>query len=199
MRKLLMHTCCAPCFVYIENDISENGITNNLGENEKVDLTALWYNPNIQPKMEYERRKSTFSEFCAKVGCKYEIIDEYDLNAFVAYVVNNIGDNKEYITRCEYCYYIRLKKAFEYAKQNGYDMVSTTLSISPYQNQTLIKKVGQKLEIEYGVEFLYNDYTKNFREGQKMAKDLELYRQKYCGCIFSIDMRKVGVLNGQIF
>ncbi|MNI54272.1 hypothetical protein D3C73_1091620 [compost metagenome] len=85
---------------------------------------------------------------------------------------------------------MRLKKVFEYARENGYDIVSTTLTISPYQNHEIIKKVGKLLEKEYGVEFLYTDYTPHFREGQKMARDMELYRQKYCGCIFSIDSGK---------
>ncbi|MNP66711.1 hypothetical protein D3C76_1624510 [compost metagenome] len=85
---------------------------------------------------------------------------------------------------------MRLKKVFEHAKEYGYDIVSTTLSISPYQNQRLIQETGKRLEKEYGIEFIYNDYTNNFREGQKMAMDMGLYRQKYCGCIFSIDSGK---------
>jgi predicted adenine nucleotide alpha hydrolase (AANH) superfamily ATPase len=185
-----MHTCCAPCFTYIEDDIKNNGIKNKDGENEKVELTAFLYNPNIHPKLEYERRKDTFINFCNMKNCKYVIYDEYDLNKFVKDVVENVGENKEYNVRCEYCYYTRLNNAFEYAKENGYDIVSTTLSISPYQNHELIIKIGKKLEEKYGIEFMYKDYRPNFRQGQQMAKDLGLYRQKYCGCIFSIDSGK---------
>ena len=82
---------------------------------------------------------------------------------------------------------MRLKKAFEYAKENRFDYVSTTLTISPYQNHNYIIKAGEKLQEEYGVKFKYIDYREHFREGQKMARDIGFYMQKYCGCVFSID------------
>ena len=189
MRKLLMHACCAPCFVYIEKDLKEKGLLIN-ETYEKVDYTACFYNPNIHPKVEYERRKNTFIEFCNRQGCDYTVIDEYDLNGYVKYVVENVGEDKLYSTRCEYCYYMRLKKVFEYAKENGFDIVSTTLTISPYQNHEIIKKVGKRLEKEFGIEFVYVDYRLHFREGQQMARGLELYMQKYCGCVFSFDNGK---------
>lgn len=191
MRKLLIHACCAPCFSYIENDLRSNGMINNDGKLEKFDYTACWYNFNIHPKVEYERRKNTFIDFCDnKVRCKKVVIDEYDMNGYIKNVVEKVGEGKKYLQRCEYCYYIRLKKVFEYAKENEYDVVSTTLSISPYQNHDLIKKVGNMLQNEYGVEFIYNDYREHFREGQKMARDYGLYMQKYCGCVFSFDAGK---------
>lgn len=185
-----MHTCCAPCFTYIEDDIKNNGIINKNGENENVVLTSFLYNPNIQPKVEYERRKDTFVNFCNMKSCQYVVVDEYDLDKFVNDVVEKTGENKEYSLRCEYCYFKRLNKTFEYAKENGYNIVSTTLAISPYQNHELIKKIGNELENKYDIEFLYKDYRPNFRQGQQMAKELGLYRQKYCGCIFSIDSGK---------
>ena len=190
MRKLLMHACCAPCFVYIENDLKENGLKIDDETYEKVDFTACFYNPNIHPKVEYERRKKAFEEFCKLKNCKNVVIDEYDLDGFAKEVVNNVGPNKKYNIRCEYCYYMRLKKVFEYAKENNFDIVSTTLTISPYQNHEIIKKVGKDLEKEFGIEFIYCDYRNHFREGQKMARDLSIYMQKYCGCMFSIDNGK---------
>lgn len=185
-----MHTCCAPCFSYIENDIKENGILNNSGKLEKMDYTAIWYNPNIHPKVEYEKRKDTFTKFCKMKGVNYELIDEYDLTGYVKNVVENVGENKKYSLRCEYCYFLRLEPVFKYAKEKGYDAVSTTLSISPYQNHELIKRAGQVLSNKYNTEFIYVDYMEHFREGQKMARDYGLYMQKYCGCIFSIDNGK---------
>lgn len=200
MRKLLMHACCAPCFSYIEKDLKNSGIINKEGILEKVEYTACWYNPNIHPKAEYERRKNTFIDFCDnKVMIDKVVLDEYDLNSYVKYVVENVGESKEYNSRCEYCYYMRLKKVFEYASKNSFDIVSTTLTISPYQNHDLIIKAGKRLEKEYGVEYIYNDYREHFREGQKIARDYGLYMQKYCGCVFSMDSRKVGILNGKIF
>lgn len=189
MKKLLIHTCCAPCFCYIEADISKNGMPYNGGRLD-VDMTSIWYNPNIHPKMEYEKRKSTLIDFCKLKNCKLEILDEYDLNGFVKDSVNIVGQDKKFPIRCEYCYTRRLEKVFEFAKSNGYDIISTTLTISPYQNHELIKKVGHALEEKYGIEFIYLDYRKHFYEGQKIARDLGLYRQKYCGCIFSIDSGK---------
>lgn len=191
MRKLLVHACCAPCFSYIEKDLRENGIVNNDGNIEKVDYTACWYNPNIHPKVEYERRKNTFVDFCDNIShCKNVVIDEYNLNDYVKYVSLNVGQDNKYLYRCEYCYYMRLKEVFEYAKKESYDIVTTTLTISPYQNHDLIQKVGKKLQEEYNVEFIYCDYRPHFREGQNLARDMGLYMQKYCGCVFSIDEGK---------
>lgn len=199
MRKLLMHICCAPCFSYIESDLNKNGIINNDGEIEKVDVTACFYNPNIHPRVEYERRKETFNSFCSERKCKNIVIDEYDLNNYVKYVVENVGENKKYNNRCEYCYFMRLEKVFKVAKEKGFDIVATTLAISPYQNHELIIKTGRLLQEKYQIEFIYNDYREHFREGQTMARNYGLYMQKYCGCIFSIDNRKVGILNEKIF
>ena len=187
MKKLLVHACCGPCFTYINYDLKENGLLLENGTREKVDFTALFYNPNIHPKVEYERRKEAFVNLCEMENTKYDIIDEYSLNGYVEDVVNKVINNKEFSVRCEYCYYLRLKKAFEYAKENGFDIVTTTLTISPYQNHELIKKVGAGLEKEYGVKFLYLDYREHFREGQKMAREKGIYMQKYCGCVFSFD------------
>ena len=189
LRKLLMHCCCAPCFTYIENDIKLNGILNEDGKKEKVDLTACFYNPNIHPRVEYERRKNAFIKFCKIKECKNVIIDEYNMKDYVRFVVENVGKDKKYKVRCEYCYYMRLKKVFEYAKENEFDVVATTLTISPYQNHTLIEKAGRRLEKEYGVKYLTTDYREHFREGQNMARELGIYMQKYCGCIFSFEER----------
>jgi len=190
LRKLLIHTCCAPCFTYIENDLKINGIKNNEGKIEKVDYTACFYNPTIHPKVEYERRKNAFIEFCKLKEVKNVVLDEYNLNDFTKHVVEEVGENKKYTVRCEYCYYKRLKEVFEYAFKNGFDIVSTTLTISPYQNHDVIKEVGKRLEKEYNIEFIYADYREHFREGQKMAREIGMYMQKYCGCIFSIDSGK---------
>lgn len=189
MKKLLIHTCCAPCFSYIQDDISKNGMPYK-DSRLQVDMTSLWYNPNIQPEIEYQKRKQTLIDFCKMKDCKLVVIDEYNLKDFVKDVVQNVGENKKYSIRCEYCYTKRLQKTFEYAKQNNFDIVSTTLTISPYQNHPLIQKVANALSKQYGIEFVYMDYRKHFWEGQHLAKSLGLYRQKYCGCVFSIDEGK---------
>lgn len=184
MSKLLVHTCCAPCFVYIYEDLTK--LKEIFKENNNLEITSLWYNPNIQPKIEYDRRKKTLIDYCQDIKCKLDVIDEYDLNKFIKSSLNlNL-----FSSRCEYCYTLRLEKAFKHAKENNFDMLITTLSISPYQNQELIKNIGKKLEEKYNIKYIHLDYTKKIREGQNMARELGLYRQKYCGCVFSIDEGK---------
>lgn len=157
---------------------------------EKVEYTACWFNPNIHPLAEYKRRRDTFIDFCKRKECPYVMLDEYDMKNYIYYVVENVGENKKYAYRCEYCYEMRLRKVFEYAKENKFDVVSTTLSISPYQKHECMKRIGQALAEEYGIEFLYQDYREHFREGQKIAREEGLYMQKYCGCVFSFDEGK---------
>lgn len=185
-----MHACCAPCFSYIEYDIRKNGMMNEDLKMEEVELHAFWHNFNIHPKFEYERRKKTFIDFCTMKDVPYYINDTYELYEFTKNVVTKVGENKEYNIRCKLCYYERLKEVFKFAKENNFDYVSTTLTISPYQNHEIIKEVLKRLEDEYGVKSIYMDYRKHFKEGQALAKELGLYRQKYCGCIYSMDSGK---------
>ncbi len=191
MKKVLMHVCCAPCFIVIQEDIEKNGML-IANEREQVELTAFWYNPNIHPKVEYGRRLESFKKFCKDRNVKNVICDEYDMNGFIKDVVEQTGENKRYHVRCIYCYYRRLEKAFEYAKENGYDIVSTTLTRSPFQNHDLINEVCNNLSKKYGVEYVYSDYRHTYYEGQKKARECELYMQKYCGCVFSFDSGKWG-------
>lgn len=183
MKKVLVHTCCAPCFCYIHEDLTS--LRQVYEKGEELDITSYYYNPNIQPKFEFERRKKTLIDFCNLKNCKLVTDDTYNLYDF-AKASTNLDKNK-YSCRCEYCYTLRLQKAFEYASENNFDEIMTTLSISPYQKQDIIKKVGEKLSKEYGVKYVHLDYTPHFREGQNMAREFGLYRQKYCGCMFSID------------
>lgn len=184
MKKVLMHVCCAPCFVMIEEDIQKNGMLVN-GKREAVDLTAFWYNPNIHPKEENENRLEAFIKLCKIDNIKSVIIDDCDIDSFVDVEEKQVGESKRYKLRCEYCYYVRLEKTFQFAKENGYDVVSTSLTRSPYQNHELINNIAEELALKYGVEYSYQDYRHTYFEGQERAKELGLYMQKYCGCIFS--------------
>lgn len=189
MKKVLMHVCCAPCFITIEQDITENGMLID-GVREEVELTAYWYNPNIHPKAEYDRRKETFVKFCQMKNVLNVINDEYDLNGFVKDVALNVGEDKKYNIRCQYCYYRRLEATFKYASENGYDIVSTTLTRSPFQNHDVINKVAEDLASKYGVKYVYSDYRHTYYEGQNKAREYGLYMQKFCGCVFSFDSGK---------
>lgn len=182
-KKLLVHTCCAPCLVAVFDYICAN--LNEFGLNTVEDFDCIWYNNNIHPRVEYERRKDTLAEYLLSVGKQGVFLDEYDMKTFVhnATHLEELG----YSMRCEMCYTTRLEKVFEYARDNGYLAVTTTLLISPYQKHDVIIKVATELSKKYGVEFKYKDFRPYFREGQAKAKELGLYRQKFCGCIYSID------------
>ncbi len=168
--KLLLHTCCAPCSVYCIENL----------RNEGIEPTIYWYNPNIHPYMEYKMRGDTLKEYVKQIKVEAIFEEEYGLREFTRNVINDI-DN-----RCiKYCYKVRLEKTAKYAKENGYDTISTTLLVSPYQNQEGIKQIGEEAAKKYGLKFLYKDFKLGFRQGQQKARDLGLYMQKYCGCIFS--------------
>ena len=180
MKKVLMHVCCAPCFITIQEDIEKNGMLID-GKREKVELSAYWYNPNIHPKAEYERRKESFVKFCDMKSVDKIICDEYDLNGFVKDVVENVGENKKYNIRCKYCYYRRLENVFKYASENGYDIVSTTLTRSPYQNHDVINKVAEELS-KKGDSISYAEfnqmYHKIFGTGQSESTKQEVKEEK---------------------
>jgi len=179
-NKLLVHACCAPCLVAVYDDTVET-----LNEMGFDDFDTIWYNTNIHPKVEYEKRKETYISYVKDMGKTPIVLDEYNMHKFIYDSVNL--DALGFKIRCEYCYISRLEKVFEYAKENGYTHVTTTLLISPYQKHDLIIAVCNSLAEKYDVKFMYKDYRPLFRQGQNKARELGLYRQKYCGCIYSID------------
>ena len=174
--KLLLHACCAPCSVYCIDELRK----------ENIKPTIYWYNPNIHPYKEYEARRDCLIEYTKTIGVKCIIEDEYGLDEFCKNVANNLN------SRCvDYCYPVRLRKTFEYAKKHGYDAVTTTLLYSIYQKHEYIKKLCEDLSKEFGIDFLYRDFRYGFWEGHEKAKEAGLYMQKYCGCIFSEEDRYV--------
>lgn len=172
--KLLMHTCCAPCSVYCIDEL----------RNENIEPTVYWFNPNIHPYMEYKSRRDCLKEYTKSIGIDAIFEENYGLKEFCKNVVDGLD------TRCQdYCYPVRLEQTAKYAKENGFDTISTTLLVSPYQKHDIIHNLGDKIAKEYGLEFLYRDFRIGFREGQAKARELGLYMQKYCGCVFSEEMR----------
>ncbi len=172
--KLLLHTCCAPCSVYCIHSL----------RNEGIEPVLYWFNPNIHPYMEYKARRDCLREYAENIGVKAIFEENYGLDEFCKEAVKDLN------TRCvNYCYPVRLRKTFEYAKANGYDAVSSTLLYSIYQNHEFIKKCMEDLSKEFGIEFLYRDFREGFWKGHDKAKELGLYMQKYCGCIFSEEER----------
>lgn len=168
--KLLLHTCCAPCSVYCIETLRKEGI----------EPTVYWFNPNIHPYMEYKQRRDCLKEYTRNIEIEAIFEENYGLKDFCKNVVQDLEN------RCQkYCYPVRLEQTAKYAKENGYDSFSTTLLISPYQNHEMLIKVGEEMAKKYGLKFLYRDFRVGFREGQEKARELGLYRQKYCGCVFS--------------
>ena len=175
MTKTLLHVCCAPCSVACIESLRAEGI----------EPTGFWYNPNIHPVTEYRARRDTLIEYAKSINMELALIDDYGLREFV----KNVADNIE--GRCEYCYRVRLEKAAEYARDNGFDSFTTTLLISPYQNHEMIIKTAEQAAEKYGVKFLYRDFRPYFREGQTKAREMGFYMQKYCGCVFSEEDRYI--------
>ena len=171
--SVLLHICCAPCSIMCIKSLREEGLQ----------PVGYWYNPNIHPKLEYKTRRNTLVEYAKTIDLPLILEDEYGLRSFVRDLCPDF-DN-----RCEYCYRRRMAQTAAYAAENGFDAFCTTLLISPYQNQELLLSVGEEMASQYGIPFLYRDFRPLFKEGQQAAQDLELYRQKYCGCIFSEEER----------
>ena len=172
--KLLMHTCCAPCSIYCIDELRKEGI----------EPTIYWFNPNIHPYMEYKTRRDTLKEYTESINIEAIFEENYGLKDFCKNVVDDLE------SRCEnYCYLVRLEQTAKYAKEQGYDSFTTTLLVSPYQKHDKIIEIGNKLAEKYGLKFLYRDFRVGFREGQNKARELGLYMQKYCGCVFSEEDR----------
>lgn len=147
----------------------------------------FWYNPNIHPYAEYKARRDCLREYAKLINVELAEIDAYGLDEFCRNVIDKLS------TRCEeYCYPKRLRTAFEYARDNGYGTVSTTLLYSIYQNHDFIAELCERLAEEYGLNFLYRDFREGWREGQEEARALKLYMQKYCGCVFSEEESGIG-------
>jgi len=171
--KMLLHTCCAPCSIQCVEVLRNQGI----------EPVAFWFNPNIHPLLEYRSRKLTLIDYAKSIGMELILQDEYGLRQFVK------GACADLDSRCEFCYHMRMDAVASCASQNGFDCFSTTLLISPYQNHELIRSVAETAAIKHGVEFIYRDFRPHFRTGQQRARELGLYMQKYCGCIFSEEER----------
>ena len=173
-RRILLHACCAPCSIKCVEVLEQEGIV----------PTLFWYNPNIHPFTEYESRRETLRTYAETVGLDV-VWDEalYGLRCFLT----EIGS--DFDARCEVCYRMRMEAAARYAQENGFDGFSTTLQISPYQDQERLCALASRAAERYGIEFLRRDFRPWFRAGQQAARDMGLYRQKYCGCIFSEEER----------
>ena len=157
MGKMLLHCCCGPCAMYPLDLLLTNA----------KDFDCFWYNPNIQPQFEFDRRHENLQKACDHYGVKLISVgtecmqDYWESKTYLA----------EFASRCDMCYDIRMDSVAKFASENGYESFCTTLLVSPYQ-------------------FEYMDFRPGYRQGQDMAREIGLYRQKFCGCIFSLEESK---------
>ena len=176
--KVLLHSCCAPCSSYVIEYLSNYFY-----------LTVLYYNPNISPIEEYEKRKNEQIKFINSIDTKYkvDIIDvEYDNDLYEASVCG-LENEPERGKRCTVCFKLRLDKTASIARDNNYDFFATTLTLSPYKNAPLINKIGFDLEKKYKIPYLASDFKKKngYKRSIELSKIYDLYRQNYCGCKYS--------------
>lgn len=167
--NILLHICCANCSIYPVRVLRE--------ANHAV--TGYFFNHNIHPYQEYRRRLDAVREYAAAADLPLICIDDYGLEDFLSQVAQDPGG------RCAYCYQSRLRRAAEYAARNGFDAFSTSLLYSRYQNHPLIRQSGEEFGKLYGIPFLYQDFRSGWQEGIRASKEMGLYRQQYCGCIYS--------------
>ncbi len=176
--KLLLQACCAPCSSYTLEYLTQY-----------FDITLFFYNPNISPESEYDFRADELKKFislhpaCTDVKL---IISKYDSSPFFE-MAQGLENEPEGGARCFKCYRLRLEETAKAAKDGGYDYFCTTLSISPHKNAEVLNQIGGNLSEKYGVKYLYSDFKKKggYARSTQLSKEYNLYRQNYCGCIFS--------------
>lgn len=181
--KLFLHSCCAPCSSYCLEYLSEY-----------FEITVFYYNPNIYPPEEYQERAAEQKRFIESFPAKHPISyieGAYDTKRFyeMARGMEQLPEGGE---RCFACYELRMREAAAMAKEGGYDYFTTTLSISPLKNAEKINEIGEALETELGIRHLPSDFKKKngYKRSTELSKEYELYRQNYCGCVFSKNERE---------
>lgn len=173
--RLLLHTCCAPCVTYVAELLSEN-----------YDVTAYFYNPNIYPINEYEKRRDELITYTCKVNLPL-LVKDADFDNWYS-IIKGLEKEPEGGKRCFKCYEYRMNETAKYAKENNFDLFTTSLSISPHKIAPKINEIGLNLEAEHGIKFLESDFKKNngFKKSCDISRQFNLYRQYYCGCEYSI-------------
>ncbi len=167
--NVLLHICCANCAIFPVKVLRE----------QNHEVTGYFFNHNIHPFLEFRRRLETVREYAARVELDVIYHEDYQLEEFLAEVAPNPA------MRCDYCYRSRMEAAARMAAEKGFDGFSTSLLYSRYQQHELIREFGEQLAARYDLVFVYEDYRRGWREGIDASKAMGLYRQQYCGCIYS--------------
>ena len=176
--RLLLHVCCAPCSSHVLEFLAG-----------QYDITAFFYNPNITEKEEYEKRIAELLRFVEEAAFAKDVKvmqGNYQPELFFD-MAKGLEKEPERGSRCYKCYELRLRETAKYAKQHGYDLFTTTLSISPHKNASWLNEIGERMGEEYGISHLYSDFKKKngYARSIELSKEYHLYRQDYCGCIYS--------------
>ena len=176
--KLLLHACCAPCSSAVLEKLADF-----------FEITIYYYNPNISDKKEYRKRVNELRRFISEFNTKYDVKlleGEYEPEKYDE-IVKGMEDLPEKSKRCYYCYEMRIKDTARVAEKLNYPYFTTTLSLSPHKNANWINKIGKEQEKEFETTFLYSDFKKEegYKRSIELSKEYNLYRQDYCGCIYS--------------
>ena len=177
--RLLLHSCCAPCSSHCLSVLAP-----------LAKVSVLYFNPNIYPREEYEKRKSEQKRLIESAFPEVELLDaDYDHDAFLR-AAAGLEEEREGGARCEKCFRLRLERAAREAKAGGFDLFATTLTVSPHKNAPLINAIGLEEGEKAGVEFLPSDFKKRdgYLHSVRLSEKYALYRQNYCGCEFSLDI-----------
>jgi predicted adenine nucleotide alpha hydrolase (AANH) superfamily ATPase len=174
---ILLHICCGVCAIGLVKKFRQNG----------YQITGYFYNPNIHPSLEFQKRLRAVEILSEREKIQVVYERDYGLIEFLITLtkdipVESLSNSSQ---RCPKCYELRLSKTAEFARQNNFSTFSSTLIISPQQNRTLIKNIGENIAQNYGISFKYEPITELYNETKELAKKYNLYRQQYCGCIFS--------------
>lgn len=167
--RILLHICCAPCTIYPLRVLRDEG----------GDVSGAFINPNIHPYQEYRRRIETLEVYAGHA--EFPVIQEeaYPMEEFIRQVAFREGE------RCRYCYTLRLSQTAQIARREGFDAFTTTLLYSRFQKHDLVRSVAERVAVRQGIPFLYRDFREGWSEGVRISKEIGMYRQSYCGCIYS--------------
>lgn len=175
-RRLLLHSCCGPCSTSVIERLQAI-----------YDITVYYYNPNIEPKEEFNKRLKCQKDYIRNYLLDVKLIEGKWENDEFTNCISGLENEPEGGKRCEQCFWLRLEKTAKLAKDMGFDEFATTLSVSPHKNAELINQIGLSLEEKYGIKYLVSDFKKQdgFLKSINLSKKYNLYRQNYCGCQYS--------------
>lgn len=167
--KVLLHICCGPCAIWPVKNLRKDG----------MDVMGFFYRHNIHPYTECLKRQETLQNYADQINLRMIYQEGYEPEGFIQNVVYREAD------RCRYCYHDRLRSTAMLARRGKFDCFSTTLLYSKFQNHELVKTIGASIGKSVGVPFFYQDFREGWKEGVETSKQLGMYRQQYCGCIYS--------------